>query len=72
VTSRATVDTFLAQPAIALVGASRTGKKFGNYVRRELESKGYRVYPIHPTAESDRRGAVLPRFADLPSRSLLP
>jgi predicted CoA-binding protein len=46
-TSRHAVDAFLAQPAIAVVGASRSGKKFGNIACRELRAKGYRVYPVH-------------------------
>lgn len=52
ITSRATVESFLAQPALALVGMSRSGKKFGNVAYRELTAKGYRVYPIHPAADS--------------------
>jgi uncharacterized protein len=47
-TSRAAVNEFLAKPAIAIAGASRSGKKFGNVAMRELRAKGYRVYPVHP------------------------
>lgn len=60
------VETFLAQPALALVGASRSGKKFGNFARRELQAKGYRVYPIHPTAAMIDNVQCYTRFADLP------
>jgi predicted CoA-binding protein len=45
------VDGFLAQPAVALIGASRARHKFGNVILRELRSKGIRVYPVHPAAE---------------------
>jgi len=47
------IGQFLAQPALALalVGLSRSGKKFGNVACRELKAKGYRVYPIHPSAD---------------------
>ena len=48
--SRSSVDAFLAQPAFALIGPSRSGKKFGNVILRELRSKGMRVYPLHPVA----------------------
>jgi predicted CoA-binding protein len=59
--SRAAVDTFLAQPAHALAGVSRSGKKFGNLVRRALQAKGHRVYPIHRTAAAAAsRAAVGP------------
>jgi predicted CoA-binding protein len=51
-TSRHSVEAFLAQPAFALVGASRSGKRFGNIILRELRSKGLRVYPVHPVAQA--------------------
>lgn len=54
--SKAAIDEFLSQTALALIGMSRSGKKFGNFAYRALESKGYRVYPIHPHA--GRIGAV--------------
>jgi predicted CoA-binding protein len=47
-TSRAAVAEFLAHPAIALAGASRSGKKFGNLAMRTLRARGYRVHPVHP------------------------
>ena len=50
-TSRATIDTFLAQRTLALVGVSRSGKKFGNAVLKELSGKGYRILPVHPEAD---------------------
>lgn len=49
-TTRAAVEEFLAQPALAVVGVSRTGSKFGNAAFRDLKAKGYRVFPIHPNA----------------------
>jgi uncharacterized protein len=64
--TRAAIDAFLAQPALALVGLSRSGKKFGNIACRELQSKGYRVYPIHPVAEVIDGVRCYRRFADLP------
>jgi len=48
--SRTTIEEFLCQPHIALAGASRSGRKYGNIVRRELTSKGYRVSLVHPEA----------------------
>ena len=49
--SKAMIDEFVSEPALALVGMSRTGKRFGNFAYRALLSKGYRVYPIHPFAD---------------------
>jgi predicted CoA-binding protein len=51
-TSKAAIDAFVAQPALALVRISRSGGKFGNLACRELARKGYRVYPIHPSADA--------------------
>jgi predicted CoA-binding protein len=65
-TSLKSVDAFIAQPALALVGLSRSGKKFGNLALRELKSKGYRVYPIHREATVIDGVACYRRFADLP------
>ena len=48
--SRTSVEAFLQQPAFALVGASRSRRKFGNTILRELRSRGMRVYPVHPAA----------------------
>ena len=49
--SKASIDAFLAEPAIAVVGVSRSGKGFGNFAARELRRKGYRVYPVNPEAD---------------------
>jgi len=51
-TTLRSIQRFLAQPAIAVVGASRSGRKFGNLACRTLRDKGYRVYAIHPSAAS--------------------
>lgn len=62
------INAFLAEPAIAIAGVSRSNKKFGSFAFRELRSKGYRVYPIHPTATSIDGVTCYPHFADLPER----
>jgi len=49
--TKAAVDDFLAQRSLAVVGVSRSGKKFGNMAYRELKGKGYQLFPIHPEAE---------------------
>lgn len=64
--TRASVDAFLAQPAFALVGASRSGRKFGNTLLRELRTKGMRVYPVHPAADRIDGVQAYHRLADLP------
>jgi uncharacterized protein len=61
-------SAFLREGAIAVVGVSRTGKKFGNAAYRTLREKGYRVYPIHPSAGAINGVRCYRSFADLPER----
>jgi len=51
-TNKSAVDEFLNQKTLAVIGASRSGKKFGNGAARELRKKGYRVIPVNPEAET--------------------
>lgn len=44
------IEEFLDQKSLAVVGASRSGKKFGNIAIRELLANGYRLFPVHPAA----------------------
>jgi predicted CoA-binding protein len=64
--SKAMIEEFVSQPALALIGMSRSPGKFGNVAYRELKSKGYRVYPIHPSASSIDGVRCYSDFADLP------
>ena len=66
--SKAMIDQFVSQPALALMGMSRSGKKFGNLAYRALVSKGYRVYPIHPDAKAIRGIRCYSDFEELPER----
>lgn len=67
-TTRSDVERFVAEPAVALVGMSRSGRKFGNAAARELISKGYRVYPIHPAASEIDGVRCFSTFDELPER----
>ena len=44
------IESFIGSKRIAVVGFSRSGKKFGNMAGKELISRGYEIYPVHPTA----------------------
>jgi predicted CoA-binding protein len=65
-TTRVAVEAFLAEPAIAVVGVSRSGKKFGNYASKTLREKGYKVYPLHPSAQMIDGVECYRRFDELP------
>ena len=60
------IAAFVAQPVVALVGASRSGKKFGNLAARTLRSKGYRVHLVHPQAEMIDSERSYRSLAELP------
>ncbi len=46
-TSKASVETFLSAKKIAVVGVSRSGKKFGSTIYHDLRNKGFTVYGIN-------------------------
>jgi len=64
--SKKVVDEFLNQRTLALVGASRSGKKFGNSILRELTAKGYRLFPVHPHAQAIDGKPCSPSLGSLP------
>ncbi|MCP4727003.1 MAG: CoA-binding protein [bacterium] len=53
--TRRSVEEFLEQKNVAVVGVSRSGKKFGNTILKELRSKGYKVFGINPAIEEDAK-----------------
>src|SRR3970282_114382 len=46
------IRDFVHCQTIAVVGASRAGKKFGNMAYRDLKKRGYDVLAVHPTAQT--------------------
>jgi uncharacterized protein len=50
--SLTSIQNFLSAKEIAVAGASRNPRKFGNVVLKELQTKGYNLYPINPNADS--------------------
>jgi uncharacterized protein len=67
-TSKTIVEDFVSQKALAIVGVSRGGQKFGNGAYRELKAKGYTVYAIHPEAETLEGDPAYKDFASLPEK----
>jgi len=49
--SKALIEAFLAEPAMAVVGVSRSGKGFGNAAARE--SRHHHQYAGHPGGDRD-------------------
>ena len=58
---------FIGQRSLAVVGVSRSGKKFGNNAYRELKAKGYQLVPVHPKAEILEGDRCARNLASLPA-----
>ncbi len=62
------IEGFLSQKSVALVGASRGGKKFGNVLLKELQSRGYDVTVVHPDANELDGVRCVPTLSALPNQ----
>jgi len=65
-TSRAAIDNILSQKHLGLVGVSRSGKKFGYAILKELGGKGYSFSLVHPEADEIAGQRCYPSVSDLP------
>lgn len=65
-TSKAAIDRFVEGRTLAMIGVSAGGKGFGNAAYKELKARGYRVFPVHPTAPAIQGDPCWHRLADLP------
>jgi len=66
--TKKSVDDFLSQNKLAVVGVSRNRKKFGNVIYRELNKKGYTVYPINPNAAEIEGNKCYPNLFSTPEQ----
>ncbi len=62
------VKDILSQKKLAVVGVSRSGRKFGNAIYRELKKKGYQVFAVNPNAESVEGDRCYPDLKSLPGK----
>ena len=51
-TTMAGITKFLDQKTLAVVGVSRSGKKFSNSLYKTLKAKGYRLFAVNPNIDS--------------------
>lgn len=61
-----TVEEFLTGKRFAIVGVSRSGKKFGNTIQTEMKERGYQMYIVHPEAEEIGGDKCYPALSALP------
>lgn len=59
------INDFVSGKRIAIVGASRSGKKFGNSVATELKVRGYQVFLVHPEVKEIGGERTYPNLAAL-------
>lgn len=61
------IREFLDQKNIAVAGVSRTKHKFGNTIFRELEKKGYNLFPVNPNMDEFEGKKCFKNIASLPA-----
>jgi len=68
-----TIKKFVEERDIALIGVSKDPNKFGNFLLKELNKKGYIIHPVHPSLKEVEGTKCYPSLDDLPEnvRNLL-
>jgi uncharacterized protein len=59
------VQDFIQEKRFAVVGVSRSGKKFGNMIYTDLKKRGYTVFIVHPEAQEIDGERCYPNLAAL-------
>jgi len=59
------IQDFIDSRNIAVVGASRDNKKFGNIAYKELKARGYQVYAVNPSTQSIEGDLSYPNLLSL-------
>jgi predicted CoA-binding protein len=62
------IARFLKGKKIALVGATNKTDKWGYKILKVLKSKGYTVFPVHPSVEAIDGDKVWKTLRDLPEK----
>lgn len=62
------IQEFVSQKTIAMAGLSRNEKSFSASIRKELQSKGYRILAVNPKASTIGGEACYPSLAALPEK----
>ena len=66
--TRKDIDSFVAQKTLAVAGVSRDPQSFSGRAYQELKSKGYRLFPVNPSAENIAGDACYGSVAKLPEK----
>jgi len=65
-TTMQSINSFLEQDKIAVAGVSRAKQKFGNAIFRELNKKGFEVYPVNPNMDNYQGRKCYHTVSELP------
>ena len=57
------IEEFMQSKRLALIGVSRSEKKFGNIIYTELKQRGYQLFIIHPDAQEIAGERCYPNLA---------
>jgi predicted CoA-binding protein len=60
------VTEFLEQKTLAIIGVSRSKKKFSNTVYKVLKTKGYKLFPVNPHTDSIDGETCFPDIQSIP------
>ncbi len=62
------IENFYASETIAVIGASRNKRKYGNMIFSELQKRGYDVIPVNPNAKEINGKKVYASIKDIKSK----
>ncbi len=66
-TSRASVDAFLRERSLAVIGVSRTEREFSQVVYRLMKERGYTAFPVNPFTQRIDGDECYPNIRALPA-----
>ena len=62
---RQAIEDFISGKRVAVVGVSRSGKKFGNVIYTELKERGYEVFPVNAAVQEINGETCYPNITAL-------
>ena len=60
------IEEFIKQKKFAVIGASDNPEKYGNRIVKNLNARGYEVYPVNPRLKEVEGLACFSSLADIP------
>lgn len=62
------IDEFMKQKRFAVIGATDNNEKYGYKIFKNLQERGYEVYPVNPKLEELEGTKVYHTLSDIPVR----